>query len=166
MYTIISATGRANSNTKKIAILYNQYLQALGIESKILDLQCISTTHRDADFIAMESEYLIPAKKIIIIMPEYNGSMPGIFKLMMDMCDIKQVWWGKKALLTGLASGRAGNNRGMDHLTNILNYVKVNVCYNKIPLSQIDTELTEDGRFIKESTIALVNKQLEEFIAF
>jgi chromate reductase, NAD(P)H dehydrogenase (quinone) len=166
MYTIISATGRANSNTKKVANLYQQHLQALGIDAKLFDLQTITTTQRDAAFIAMEAEFLIPAQKLIIIMPEYNGSMPGIFKLMMDMSDMKQVWWGKKALLTGVASGRAGNNRGMDHLTNILNYVKVNVCYNKIPLSQIDTEITEDGQFIKESTIALVNKQLQEFIAF
>jgi chromate reductase, NAD(P)H dehydrogenase (quinone) len=166
MYTIISATGRANSNTKKIAIIYQNYLQEMGIEAKLLDLQCITSTHRNEDFIAMEAEYLIPAKKLIIIAPEYNGSIPGIFKLMMDMSDMKQVWWGKKALLTGLASGRAGNNRGMDHLTNILNYVKVNVLYNKIPLSQIDTELTTDGALIKDATIALVKKQLEEFINF
>ena len=72
----------------------------------------------------------------------------------------------KKILLTGVSSGRAGNNRGMDNLTNIFNYLKAHTFYNKIPLSQIENELTEDGLLKNASTIQLVKKQLEDFINF
>jgi chromate reductase, NAD(P)H dehydrogenase (quinone) len=166
MYTIISTTNRVGSNTLKIAKNYQQYLQEMGVEAKLLDLQLLTSTHRSPEFVALEKEYLLDAQKFILILPEYNGSMPGIFKLMIDQCDIKNVWWGKKVMMTGIASGRAGNNRGMDHLTNIFNYLKVNVFYNKIPLSQIETEISGDGQFAKEATIDLVKKQIEGFLAF
>jgi chromate reductase, NAD(P)H dehydrogenase (quinone) len=166
MYTIISGTGRANSNSLKLCKVYQSMLTTMGIESKILDLQLLQTTHRNDDFIALEKEYLLDAKKFIVIIPEYNGSIPGILKLMIDMCDIKNVWWGKKVMMTGLASGRAGNNRGLDHLTNILNYLKVHTYYNKIPLSQIETELTADGALIKETTEQVIKSQIQGFLEF
>jgi chromate reductase, NAD(P)H dehydrogenase (quinone) len=166
MYTIISGTGRQNSNTLKLAKLYQTSLLDLGITAKIFDLQLLNTTHRNDDFIALEKEYLLDTTKFIVLIPEYNGSIPGIFKLMLDISDIKNVWWGKKALITGLASGRAGNNRGLDHLTNILNYLKVHTYYNKIPLSQIESEISAEGHWLKPATAELIKNQLQGFIQF
>ncbi|MCX8470647.1 MAG: NAD(P)H-dependent oxidoreductase [Chitinophagaceae bacterium] len=166
MITIISGTGRPNSNTKKVANNYQAFLQELNIEANVLDLEWMHTTNRDDQFIAVEKKFLIPAEKFIIITPEYNGSIPGLFKLLIDISDIKNAWYNKKILLTGVSSGRAGNNRGMDNLTNIFNYLKAHTFYNKIPLSQIENELTEDGLLKNASTIQLVKKQLEDFINF
>ena len=45
-----------------------------------------------------------------IVMPEYNGSFPGILKLLFDTTDIKRCWWHKKAALVGVASCRGIRN--------------------------------------------------------
>ncbi len=166
MITIISGTNRIGSNTKKVAIQYHLMLNAMGVDNKMLDLEWLISTKRDEHFTQIEAEYLIPAEKFIIISPEYNGSFPGVLKLLFDISDIKTTWYNKKICLTGVASGRAGNNRGMDNLTNIFNYLHANIYWQKIPLSQINTELNAEGELVNEATTQLIQQQLQGFIAF
>jgi chromate reductase, NAD(P)H dehydrogenase (quinone) len=166
MITIISGTNRVGSNTKKVAKLYEQVLQEMNVACNFIDLEFLKETIKTPEIIKLEQDVLIPTNKFIIITPEYNGSIPGIFKLFLDITDIRNVWWYKKICLTGVASGRAGNNRGMDNLTNIFNYLKANVYWQKLPLSQIETELTADATFAKPETLALVKTQLNGFLEF
>src|SRR5665213_2138440 len=72
---------------------------------------------------------------------------------------------GEKALLTGISRGRAGNLRGMDHLTGILHYVRTVVHPNKLPISIVDTLFDQQGMG-HEETLRMINNQLDEFIEF
>lgn len=165
MITIISGTNRDN-NTKKVALEYKRFLQEMGIESAFLALDEQDVYVRDELFLQMEEKYLRPAKKFIIIMPEYNGSYPGILKLMIDNTDILKVWWHKKVLLTGVSTGRAGNLRGMEHLTGSLMYLKMLVHPNRLPISVVDKLLDADGHFTDAATIKAIRAQLDEFMGF
>ena len=109
---------------------------------------------------------MIPVPKFIFISPEYNGSIPGVLKAMFDISDIQKSWWNKKALMTGISTGRAGNLRGMEHLTGILNYMKVTVHHNKLPISVVDTLLDKKGEITDAHTLDTINNQLDEFITF
>jgi chromate reductase len=165
MYTIISGTNRIGSHTEKVAKEYQRILSKKNIEAKIFTLLDLDVLHRSPEFLKIESEILIPTQKFIFIIPEYNGSYPGVLKTMIDNSDIKKVWYFKKALLTGVATGRAGNLRGMDHLADTLHYLKMNVHYNKLPISLIDKMLDKKGR-LNEETSKVVNDQVDEFISF
>ena len=114
----------------------------------------------------IEQELLIPAQKFVFIMPEYNASFPGILKVMMDNTDIKKSWWHKKAALVGLSDGRAGNIRGLEHMTAILHYMKVNVLYNKILLSKVGEEMDADGNITKPATLDAIKLQIDELLNF
>jgi NAD(P)H-dependent FMN reductase len=114
--------------------------------------------------IAFENEVLIPSTKFIFVLPEYNGSYPGLFKALIDLSDIKRCWPGKKALLVGVATGRGGNIRGLDHITGVLNYIKVMVHPNKLPLSAVDKLLSADGEITDLRTTASIEEQVSEFI--
>ncbi|MBK7882670.1 MAG: NAD(P)H-dependent oxidoreductase [Chitinophagaceae bacterium] len=166
MITIISGTHRPGSNTQKVALIYQQLLKEKGKNTDILSLEGLNILRRDADFEKIEQEILIPSKAFIIIAPEYNGSFPGTLKLLIDACKPPVVWHNKKVLLTGVSSGRAGNLRGMDHLTGIFNHIKITVHPNKLPLSGINNLLTETGTFKDEATLMAINQQLEEFLAW
>jgi NAD(P)H-dependent FMN reductase len=85
---------------------------------------------------------------------------------MIDNSDIKNCWWYKKAMLVGVADGRAGNLRGLDHMTNILHYLKMHVLYNKLPLSRINEEVDMEGKVLKPSTKLVIEQQIEEFLKF
>lgn len=165
MYTIISGTNRQESHTEEVANEYQRLLSAKGINAGIFSLKDIDPINRNEGFKKMESDILIPSSKFIFIIPEYNGSYPGVLKTMIDYSDIRKTWHFKKALLTGVATGRAGNLRGMDHLADTLHYLKMNVHYNKLPISMVDKVLNPNGQF-EVATEAVINSQLDEYIKF
>ncbi|MEP6628329.1 MAG: NAD(P)H-dependent oxidoreductase [Ginsengibacter sp.] len=165
MYTIISGTNRVGSHTEKVAKEYQRLLAEKNIDAQVISLQNLNVLDRSPEIKQLEKDFLIPTKKFIFIVPEYNGSYPGVLKSLIDNSDIKKAWHFKKALLTGVATGRAGNLRGMDHLADVLHYLKMNVHYNKLPISVIDKVMDENGRF-NGATLDVVNEQISDFIDF
>jgi chromate reductase, NAD(P)H dehydrogenase (quinone) len=166
MITIISGSERMDNNTRKVSLEYKRILEEKDIPCMLLGLDEQVMMSRNTAFIELENEYLVPAEKFIIVMPEYNGSYPGILKLMMDHTDVARAWWYKKVLLTGVATGRAGNLRGMEHLTGVLLHLKMLVHYNRLPISIVDKLMDSQGRFIDPATLRAVNNQLDEFLEF
>lgn len=171
--TIISATNRPDSNTEKIANYYESALKSKGIETEIFNLKKLpeSVLHSDlygkrsADFQAIIDKYIEKQTKFIFIAPEYNGSFAGVLKVFLDAIP-PRTWMDNKACLVGIATGRAGNLRGMEHLTNILNYLKVNVYHNKLPISRVDTLLDTQGNLIDDDTKKVIDLQLDGFLKF
>jgi chromate reductase len=163
MYTIISGTNRPGSHTLKVAREYQRILKGKGVEAGLFSLEGVDLLKRDKAFEQIEAEIIQPTNCFIIISPEYNGSFPGALKLLMDTSKNHLIWWNKKALLTGISSGRAGNLRGMDHLADVLNYLRITVHPNKLPISVID-KLLVDGKIKDENTLVAIDRQLDEFI--
>ncbi len=166
MITIISGTNRTGSRTLQVATHYYNLLQHLGQEVHLVSLVGYDVLTRNEEVKQLETELLIPSEKFIFVMPEYNGSFPGVLKALLDNSDIRKCWWHKKVSLLGVADGRGGNLRGIEHMTNILHYLKMNVHYNKLPLSRINEELDNEGRFLHERTLAAITEQVEGFVAY
>lgn len=166
MVTIIVGTNRIGSNSKNIGLEYQRFLKIKGVEAKVLTLEGIDLVHYGAAFKKMEDEIIIPTSHFIIISPEYNGSFPGVLKLLFDTSRSHEIWFHKKALLTGISSGRAGNIRGMDHLADILNFMKITVHPNKLPISSVNGLLDEGGKINNSNTLAAINDQLDEFMGW
>lgn len=166
IYTIISGTNRKGSNTIKVAKQYEDILKDKGINVQFITLENLDINYRNDALINLENEVFIPTTKFIFVTPEYNGSFPGVLKAMIDNTNIERVWWGKKALLTGISTGRAGNLRGMEHLTGVLHYLKMNVHHNKLPISIVNKLLNSEYTIEDSGTLVAINNQLEEFIRF
>ncbi|HVW59491.1 MAG TPA: NAD(P)H-dependent oxidoreductase [Puia sp.] len=163
MYTIISGTNRPNSKTLKVAKVYQGILLQKGIEANLLSLEGLNVLERNPAYVKIEEEVLIPTSRFIFVSPEYNGSIPGVLKALFDISNIEKCWWDKHALLTGVSTGRAGNLRGMEHLTGILHYLKMKVHHNKLPISVVNTLLETDGSIRDTRTLDAIHAQLDEF---
>ena len=164
MITIVSGTNRPDSNTMKVALEYERLLLEKGVSTTVFSLQNVNVMSRDAAFEKIEQEIIIPTNQFIFIIPEYNGSFPGVLKMLFDTCSSHRIWFHKKALITGNSTGRAGNLRGMDHLADILNYLKITVHPNKLPISAINLLMDHNGRFTDSNTLNAINNQLNEFM--
>jgi chromate reductase len=176
MILVISGTNRQNSKTKIVADHVYDYLRNNSEEEvRFLDLQDVplemfredfyDSKSMPEDLIRMQDELLIPATSWIIITPEYNGSFPGIFKSFIDAVSVrkyKQTFAYKKAALIGLSDGRAGNIRGMDHLTGFLNYLKFTVFFDKLPISNV-TALIENKK-LKDEAVKTLENYLQTFL--
>lgn len=173
MITIISATNRPNSNTYKIALYYLQLMKSRGVEVSLLSLEQVPAdiafnevfNSRSTAFQQILDKYIIPAQKYVIIAPEYNGSFPGILKTFIDAMHPELIR-GKKVALIGVSSGRAGNLRGMEHLTGILHYLGLHVHPNKLPLSSVLTLLDEQGNVKDASTVLALEKHAAEVLSY
>ncbi len=166
MYTIISGTNRAGSNTLKVARQYQAIFKAKGIDVDILSLENLNVSAKNAQFDKIENELLLPTQNFIFITPEYNGSFPGVLKMMFDISRPNLIWWHKRAMITGISSGRAGNLRGNDHLSSILNFLKISVLPSMLPISSIDTLMDNNGNIIEPNTLKAIHLQIDDFISW
>lgn len=171
MITIISATNRPDSNSLKIAQLYSQILEKQGVRSEVLSLEKVPVdiafnelfSRRSPEFQELLEKYIIPSQKFVIIAPEYNGSFPGVLKTFIDAMH-PELLRGKKSALVGVSSGRAGNLRGMDHLTGILHYLGLHVHPNKLPISSVLSLLDDNGNLTDENTTKALEKHVLDFV--
>jgi NAD(P)H-dependent FMN reductase len=173
MITIINATNRPENKTRVVVEAYAKLVHEAGLEAQIFDM-----AELPADFIfnasygkrsqAMETiiqTRLDPAAKLVVIAPEYNGSYPGVFKAFIDAIHPKH-FYGKKAALVGVASGRAGNLRGMDHLTDVLHHLGVEVLSYKVPISRLDTLMQGKAELTDEDTLNALKRQIRRLASF
>jgi len=173
MITIISGTNRKDSKSDVIAKEYSRYLKDLGEESQVLSLidmpkdiiqDDMYSNHRQA-IKDIYNKFIAPVDKFVFVIPEYNGGFPGILKLFIDTVP-PAMFYGKKAGLVGVSVGRAGNTRGTDQFTNVLNYLQVNVLHSKPPLSLIDTLVDEQGTITHEVTEKILRTHVEVLLKF
>ena len=164
--TIVSGTNREGSYTLKLAKEYQRILVEKKVEASLFSLEGVNLLNWDKAFEQIELNVIIPTSCFIFIIPEYNGSFPGSLKVLFDTCSSHEIWFNKRALITGNATGRAGNLRGMDHLADILNYLKITVHPNKLPISAINQVMSDEGKLINKVTIEVINQQLDEFISW
>jgi NAD(P)H-dependent FMN reductase len=173
MITIISGTNRPNSNTLKIAKYYQKSLLKKGLETQIFNLEDLPDHLIKTDLYGKRSEAFQPiqelitrTEKFLFIIPEYNGSFPGVLKTFIDACNFPESFYNKKACLVGISSGKYGNIRGVDHFAGICSYLHLHVMPLRIHISAIKTEMNEAFEFYKEDTLKFTNEQMDKFILF
>ncbi len=175
MLTVFHGTARPHSQSRKIANIYDRLLGERNVPHFFFTLENIepkifsdvyNTIPKNPQLVNIENQILAPSDKYIFVIPEYNGSFPGMFKGFIDACDVKKSYHNKKCCLVGVSDGRAGNLRGMEHLTNIFNHLKMNVLHLKLPLSQIDGYLDANEQLTNPEYLKMINQQLDLFLEF
>jgi NAD(P)H-dependent FMN reductase len=173
MITIISATNRPGSHTLKLAQYYQQKLREKGTEAGLLSLAELPANLIQTDLYGKRSPEFMPIQDIItrtdkflFIIPEYNGSFPGVLKVFIDACAYPESFYEKKAALVGLSSGKYGNIRGIDHFTGVCHYIHLNTMSLKIHIASINKELDQNGQLLNADTLKFTNEQIDKFIKF
>ena len=165
MIALISGTNRPNSRTRIVTdALHDIMIHHMDSEINQINLEDLSHDmyHEDmyqaekqhGHLVELQDSVIVPANLWVIVSPEYNGSYAGALKLFIDALSVRkyaETFKGKKVALVGVAAGRAGNLRGMEHLTGLLNYLGMTVYPNKLPISSIEKQL--DGDSLNDSTI-------------
>jgi len=173
MNLIISGTNRLGSNSLKVAKYYQQEFRKKGEEWDLLSLEELPHDLIFTDLYNKRSEAFLPiqervskAKKFIFIIPEYNGSYPGVLKVFVDACSFPISFYHKKAVLVGISTGKYGNIRGVDHFTGVCNYLRMHVLPLKIHIPHIQNEINVDNILNDEITVKFVHEQIEEALHF
>lgn len=172
--TIVSATNHKNSLTAHVADYYAGILQKKGCESQVIKL-----TDLPADFTESAlygnmgkneafnrlKEVMETSHKYVFIIPEYNGSFPGVFKAFIDGLEFPTTFKGKKCAMVGVSKGPQGGAFAMSHLTDIFHYLRMAVYPLKPRLSSIhDSQLATV--LAQETYVRLLEEQAEGIINY
>lgn len=152
--TIISGTNRQDNLSLLVARRCQDLLAELGIASELLSLdrlpQGLAFSYlddpRQGEF-AWIQELVDRSTHFLFVVPEYNGSIPGILKLFIDACDYPDSFRGKSAAMVGIAAGARGNEVGMGHLRDVLVFCGMEVWQQTLSLGRIRQKLEQGGGF-------------------
>ncbi|GAB2623731.1 NADPH-dependent FMN reductase [Belliella aquatica] len=174
MIKIIVGTNRQNSISKKIAIIYQGVLQELGETSEILELEDLPN---DFLFSALYNnngknpeynefhERVKSGEKFVFVVPEYNGSFPGILKSFIDGMSYPNGFRDKKCALVGISSGIGGGGIALSHLTDIFHYLGMHVLALKLKYAKIEENMS-DNLLTNRLYMELLRSQAEMLIKF
>lgn len=171
---IIAGTNRKESVSSEVAAIYKATLKEVGAESEIIDLKNLpedfsfsalyDNAGKNADF-NVYREKMNNAEKFVFIVPEYNGSFPGVLKAFIDGLKFPTTFADKKCALVGISSGSQGGGLAVSHLTDIFNYCGMNVLAQKPRLARID-EAIKDGKFTMPLYDMMLKEQINKFLIY
>lgn len=174
MITIISGTNRNDSVSLLIAHYYKKKLLAKKVACQLLDLGSLpadfvysalyENTGKNKAFNVFQTA-IESSDKFLFVVPEYNGSFPGVLKAFIDGLKYPHSFRGKKCALVGISSGKQGAGLALSHLTDVLNYMGMHVLPLKPKLSKIEENMSENI-LTNQWYIELLETQTEQLIKF
>lgn len=175
MITIVSSTNRRDALTLQISQRYQELLRELGAESQIIDLNelpgdfTVSALYENSgknEAFNILRKQMKEAQKYVFIVPEYNGSFPGVLKAFIDGLEYPHTFRHKKCALVGLSSGVQGGGLALSHLTDIFNYCGMHVLALKPKLARIEANISADYEITNHLYMDLLREQAKLFVEF
>jgi NAD(P)H-dependent FMN reductase len=174
MILIVATTNRKNSKTYKVAEYYQSLLMDIHAKSDILSLEhlpedfAFSALYENAgknlEF-NLHKERMDKAEKFVFIVPEYNGSFPGVLKTFIDGLGWPNSLSHKKAAFVSISDGALGGALALSHLTDVFHYLNCNVLSILVRIPFMKQNFTEGE--IQDSFIrSLMAKQAKELVEF
>lgn len=138
--------------SRKIAEYYQDILTQLNASSIILDLVNLpndftvsalyENTGKNEVFNDLKS-LLEKTDKFVFVVPEYNGSYPGVLKAFIDGLPYPNSFANKKAALVGLSSNMQGAAIALSHLNDVFSYLGMNTLALRVKLAQIRSHYSD-----------------------
>jgi chromate reductase, NAD(P)H dehydrogenase (quinone) len=170
---VVSGTNSKNSLTSQVADYYAGLLHQHGCNNQVLKLTDLpedftatalyENNGKNTAFNRLQA-IMEAAQKYVFIIPEYNGSFPGVFKAFIDGLPFPSTFREKRCALVGISQGPQGGAFAMSHLTDIFHYLRMHVYPLKPRLSgiqdsQLNTILANERytRLLKEQAQGMVN---------
>lgn len=174
MVTIISCTNRSQSVSSIVSKYYQSLLAEQKVSSTIIDLQGLpkdfvfsalyGNAGKNQDFNAY-GDQVAQGDKFVFVVPEYNGSFPGVLKAFIDGLEYPSKIADKKVALVGLSSGMQGSALALSHLTDILSYLGANLLGLRVKLPRVEANL-KDGKITNDLYNQLLREQIKKLIKF
>ncbi len=172
MKYIIAGTDRPDSNTLKISENIKTIYQSLGEVVEIIDLKELKTLlHNDLHY-GKPSEALKPyldkvltSEGLIVVCPEYNGSMPGVLKYFIDHLKFPESFEFRPVCFVGLG-GMFGALRPIEHLQQVFGYRNAFIYPERVFVMNVFKALSPEGKIQDEHIKQLLTKQAIGFQKF
>ena len=173
MIVIISGTNRPGSNTRKVTAQVEAIYNSLGVKTQLLDLADMpaeifsptSYAEKPASF-AKFTDAILASDGLVIVTPEYNGSVPGVLKYFIDMLPFPESFERRPVCFVGLSAGIWGALRPVEQLQAIFGYRNAFVFPERVFMPGIGKVLDAAGKFTNEDMPKRLTAQATGFVEF
>lgn len=174
---VMAGSSRRDALSRRVAAACVGPLQAAGAQVRLIEL---------ANYVAplycgdLEAESGLPASIValqtvlyecdglLVVNPEYNGSITPLLKNTLDWCSRPNpadrvrsggaVYAGRAAAVIGTSPGALGGMRVLFHVRDILGYLGMQVIPQQLAIGHAGSALVEDGKLRDESQREMLDK--------
>lgn len=170
---IVGSNRKDSYNMKLAKYMQKTYKGQLDIE--VLDIKDIPFYNQDIEDhpnqIVVEFKNKVAAADAVLwLVPEYNASIPGVLKNVLDWLSRgDKVMIGKPSWIMGASMGNLGTVKAQGHLRDILFSPGISspvLPSNEVYIGQVHEKIDAEGNLIHEPTITFLNKVVDNFIGW
>jgi len=173
MITLVVGTNRPGSNARKVASQIEEIYRELKEPLKVLDLAQLppeifhpsSYAEKPASFKPF-SDGVLQSSGLIVVTPEYNGSLPGVLKYFIDMLKFPESFERRPVCFVGEAAGMWGALRPVEQLQAIFGYRNAYIYPERVFMPGINDLLDASGRIKDAELLGRLRTQQKGFIEF
>lgn len=172
MKYIISGTNRPNSRSLAVAKVIQEIYRQQGESTDIIDLCKVPLSLIDGSNYGNNNPPELDAvidkvnnsDGLIVVCPEYNGSLPGALKYFIDHWKFPDSFEFRPVAFVGLG-GRFGGLRPVEHLQQVFGYRNAFIYPERVFLIDV-WSLMKDNQIEDEMVMSLLKQQAKGFSKF
>lgn len=175
MKHIIIGTSRPHSNSKKVAQFVQRLYEQKGEKVKILDMAEIEIEQAHGGHFGGKTPLppklhaaikdVTESEGLIFVIPEYNGSMPGVLKAFVDYWQYPNSFEGRPVAFIGLGGMWAGL-RPVEHMMQVMSYRNAFLFPVRVFMRDVGKLIDKDGVIEDPIILGLLSQQVEGFQKF
>ena len=170
---IISSSIRTGRKSHNVTLYLKNFLEESKLATvEILDLlkfnfplfdERLSKMPNPSSEVTTFQNSIIAADGIMIVTPEYNGSIPASLKNVIDL--LYEEWNKKPIAFSTVSSGAYAGLQGLTHLQFIFYKIRAYTCSSSFPMAQVQDKFDDFGNATnKKEMDALAQVFINEFI--
>ncbi|NMG01687.1 NADPH-dependent FMN reductase [Azoarcus taiwanensis] len=174
---VLAGSSRRDALSRRLAAACVAPLQAAGAEVDLLELSDYPAPLYNGDLeaesglpeaIMQLQQILYACDGLLVVNPEYNGSITPLLKNTLDWCSRPNpadrersggaVYAGRAAAVVGSSPGGLGGMRALFHVRDILGYLGMQVIPQQLAVGNAGSAIGDDGMLRDESQRKVLDK--------
>jgi NAD(P)H-dependent FMN reductase len=168
---VISGSMRSESYSSRVLELAKNKADSLGVQTELINLRNLKLPFCDggtnySGFPDLERfrQSVKKADALILVTPEYHGSVSGALKNAIDLLDYEHLE-GKACALIAICGGIA-NTGAVNTLRIVCRWLHAHVIPEQLVISEVETAFDETGKFRNPAYDASLEKLVSRLVLF
>ncbi|MEM7238587.1 MAG: NADPH-dependent FMN reductase [Pseudomonadota bacterium] len=169
---VVCGTNREGALSRLLATEVVESYQQRGHDVDLLDMNELppeilaGTAYKEpAPAIKALVDRFLKADGVVFVVPEYNGSYPGILKLFVDMLPYPEGFDSRPCAFIGLAAGQFKGLRAVEHFQQVAGYRHAHVFPRRLFIGDSYKQFV-DGKLADDELSVRLKEQAEQFLEF
>jgi chromate reductase len=170
---VVSGTNRPGSNTQRVAADILGRYTAIGNPAELYSLTELPPEVFQPTVYAQKPEAFVEVQRRVVdsaglhlVLPEYNGSFPGILKYFIDLLKFPESFDRKAVAFVGLGSGGFAGVRPVEQLQMVFSYRNAHVYPDRVFIAGVQGKFDAGGRLTDSDLAARLDRQVRGFAEF